>query len=49
MKYELSEAEAQLVEQYRNLLPEFQAALDSQLKVLFDLQTNIVKEIIRAK
>lgn len=49
MKYELSTEEIQHIERYRELLPEFQAALDSQMKVLFDLQTTIVKEAIRTK
>ena len=49
MKYELSAEEVQHIERYRELLPEFQAALDSQMKILFDLQTTIVKEVIRAK
>lgn len=44
--YELSEEEVQFIEKYRDLLPEFQAALDKQAKVLFALQTEIVKEMI---
>lgn len=46
MKCELSEEEVQFIEKYRDLLPEFQTALDKQAKVLFDLQTEIVKEMI---
>ena len=46
MKYDLSEEEVQFIEKYRDLLPEFQAALDEQAKILFDLQTKVVKELI---
>lgn len=46
MQYELSEQEIQHIEKYRNLLPEFQKALDKQAKVLFDLQTQIMRETI---
>ena len=46
MKYELSEQEIQHIEKYRDLLPEFQEALDKQAEVLFDLQTQIMKEAI---
>lgn len=46
MKYELSEEEIQHIENFRNLLPEFQKALDANLQSLFDLQTDIVKEAI---
>lgn len=46
MKYELSEAEIQFIEKYRDLLPEYQIALEEQAKVLFDLQTRILKELI---
>lgn len=49
MKYELSAEEIQFIERYRDLLPEFQATLDVQMKALSDLQTSIVKEIIQAK
>lgn len=49
MKYELSAEEIQFIERYRDLLPEFQAALDSQMKSLFDLQASIVKEMIQTK
>lgn len=49
MKYELSPEEIQHIERYRELLPEFQAALDAQMKVLFELQNGIVKEMIRTK
>jgi hypothetical protein len=46
MKYELSENEIQLVEKYRDLLPEFQKALENQAHILFELQTSIVKELL---
>lgn len=46
MKYELDEKEAQFVEKLRNLLPEFQAALDAQADTLFELQTKIFKELL---
>lgn len=49
MKYELSTEEIRHIERYRDLTEEFQAALDSQMQVLFDLQTSIVKEMIQAK
>lgn len=48
-KYELSEDEAHLIEKYRDLLPEFQAALDKQIDVLFDLQTRIAKEMLQTE
>ena len=44
MQYELSADEVQHSEKYRDLLPEFQAALDKQLHTLFELQTQIMKE-----
>ena len=44
MQYELSAEEVQHIEKYRDLLPEFQAALDKQLHTLFELQTQIMKE-----
>lgn len=44
MKYELSEDEIRLVEKYRNLSPEFQAALIKQMQVLYDLQIVLVAE-----
>lgn len=46
MKYELSDDEARFIEKYRDLLPEYQAALEEQAKILFDLQTRIIKELI---
>lgn len=46
MKYELSKQEIQLIEKYRDLLPEFQKALDGQLKTLFELQTQVLKATI---
>ena len=49
MLYELSKEEIEHIERYRDLTEEFQAALDSQMKVLFDLQTKIFKEMIQAK
>lgn len=49
MQYELSQEEIQHIEKYRDLTEEFQKALDAQMKVLFDLQTNIFKEMLRAK
>lgn len=47
MQYELSKQEAQHIEKYRNLLPEFQKALDKQAKVLYDLQTHLIRESIK--
>lgn len=44
MKYELSTDESQLIEEYRNLNPEFKAALKKQMKVLYDLQIVLVAE-----
>lgn len=49
MLYELSQEEIQHIERYRDLTEEFQKALDEQAKILFDLQTNIFKELIKAK
>lgn len=46
MQYELSEQEVQFIEKYRDLLPEFQKALDKQATVLFELQTQLMKETI---
>ena len=48
MLCELSQEEIQHIERYRDLTEEFQKALDAQAKVLFDLQTNIFKELIKA-
>lgn len=48
MKYELSAEEIQHIERYRDLLPEFQEALDKQLQVLFELQRQLVKEALEA-
>lgn len=44
MQYELSAEEIRHIEKYRDLLPEFQTALDKQLQTLFELQTQIMKE-----
>ena len=44
MLCELSEQEARLLERYRDLLPEFQEALDKEINVLFELQTQLMKE-----
>ena len=44
MLCELSEQEARHLERYRDLLPEFQEALDKEIKVLFELQTQLMKE-----
>ena len=49
MNYELSAEELQHIERYRDLLPEFQEALDKQIQALFELQRQIVKEAIQAK
>lgn len=49
MKYELSTEEIRHIEQYRDLLPEFQEALDKQIQALFELQRQLVKEAIHAK
>ena len=49
MQYELSQEEIQHIEKYRDLPDEFQKALDAQMRVLFDLQTNIFKEMLNAK
>ena len=46
MKYELSDEEVQLIENYRNLLPEFQKSADANLQTLFELQTEIIKQAI---
>ena len=46
MKCELSSEEAQHIERYRDLLPEFQKALDKQLNALFELQRQILKETL---
>lgn len=44
MQYELSAEEIQHIEKYRDLLSEFQTALDKQMQALFELQTQIMKE-----
>lgn len=44
MQYELSTEEIRHIEKYRDLLPEFQKALDKEMKVLFELQTKLMKE-----
>lgn len=44
MEYELSAEEIQHIERYRDLLPEFQSALDKHMLSLFELQTQIMKE-----
>lgn len=44
MKYNLSKEEIQHIERYRNLLPEYQKALNKQLQILFELQRRTVKE-----
>lgn len=49
MLYELSQEEISHIEKYRELTEEFQTALDAQMKVLFDLQTALFKEMIRIK
>lgn len=46
MKYELDTAEAKLIEQYRNLLPEYQKAALENLNTLFMVQTEVVKSLI---
>lgn len=43
MKYDLSKEEIQHIERYRKLFPEFQKALNKQLRVLIELQRQIVK------
>lgn len=48
MKYELSAEEIQHIDRYRDLLPEFQEALDKQLQALFELQKQIVKEVLKS-
>ena len=48
MKYELSEEEIQHIERFRDLFPEFQAALDKQMTVHFELQKQIRKETFEA-
>lgn len=45
MKYELSTEEIKHIERYRDLLPEFQEALNKQVETLFELQQQIVKEV----
>lgn len=47
MKYELSENEIQLVQNYRDLLPEFQEALEKHAQIRFELQTRIVRESLK--
>jgi len=49
MLYELSQEEINHIEKYRDLTEEFQAALDDQIKVLFDLQTTLFKEMFGGK
>lgn len=44
MSCDLTAEEYAHIEKYRDLLPEFQAALDKQMQTLFDLQTQIMKE-----
>lgn len=44
MQHELSDHEALHLEKYRDLLPEFQEALDKQMQILFELQTQLMKE-----
>lgn len=48
MQYDLSAEEARHIEKYRDLLPEFQTALNKQLnkqlQALFELQTQIMQE-----
>lgn len=44
MSDNLSKQESQHMEKYRDLLPEFQKALDEEMNVLFDLQTTLMKE-----
>lgn len=46
MKYELSTEEIRHIERYRDLLPEFQEALDKQMQALFELQRRILKDAI---
>lgn len=49
MQYELSEQEIQHIERYRDLTEEFQSALDAQMETLFQLQTEIFKEMLTQK
>lgn len=46
LKFDLSKEEVQHIEKYRDLLPEFQQAADSNLQTLFELQTTIIKQAI---
>lgn len=48
MKCELSKEEVRHIERYRKLLPEFQKALDKELRVLFELQRQLLKEDVEA-
>ena len=48
MRYELSAEEIQHIDRYRDQLPEFQEALDKQLQALFELQKQIVKEVLKS-
>lgn len=48
MQYELSKQEAQLIEAYRNLLPEFQKAFATQIKTLNELQTRVLDKTFKA-
>ena len=48
MMCELSKQETQHIEKYRDLRPEFQKALDREMKVLFELQTTLMKETLKS-
>lgn len=47
MLYELSKEEIEHIERYRDLTEEFQEALNSQMKALFDLQKTIFREMLQ--
>ena len=44
MQYDLTPQEIKHIENYRKLFPEFQKALDKQMKALYDLQVGIIKQ-----
>ena len=43
---ELSPKEAALIENYRNLLDEFQEVADKNIQDLFDLQSNVMRKLL---
>lgn len=47
MQYDLTPQEIKHIENYRNLFPDLQKALDKQMKALHDLQVGIIKQSIK--